>query len=97
MVLESIRFDQTHGRQDGTGDGEVEAGALLLDVGWRQVDGDPSCGKVEATVLNGCPHPVAALLDRRIRQPDGVEVGQALRDVDLYVNQVGLDPQHCTG
>jgi hypothetical protein len=97
MALKPIRLDQAHRSQDGAGDREVEAGALLLDVGRRQVYGDPSGRKVEPTVFDGCPYPVAALLDRGIRQPDSVEVWQAGSDVDLYVDHVGLDACNCAG
>jgi len=82
------------GTEDADGDGEVEAGALFLEVGGREVDGDAGGREVEAGVLNGRTDAVARLADSRVRESDSGE-GLLLRldagKVDLYVDDVCVD------
>jgi hypothetical protein len=55
--------------QNADGNGQVEAGAFLGQLGGRQIDNDSALGEVESAVLNGGFHPVPGLPDCRFRQP----------------------------
>ena len=61
------------GAEDADGDGKVEAGALFLEVGGREVDGDAGGRKVEAAVLDGGADAVAAFADGGVGQADDAE------------------------
>ena len=55
------------GHQHRDGDREIEAGALLAEVGGRQVDHDPAQRPLEARVLDRGADPLAAVLHRGAR------------------------------
>jgi len=82
------------GSEDADGDGEIEAGALFFEVGGSEVDGDAGGGKVEAGVLDGGADAVARLADCSVGEADGGEglfLGFNAGEVDLYVDDVGVD------
>ena len=93
-----LGLDLTGGHQDAGGDGEVVGGALLLEVGGRQVDGDAAHGEDEAGVLDGGADPLAGLLDGGVREADDGEVGHAVgRDVDLDLDRLTVQADHGAG
>jgi hypothetical protein len=60
------------------GDGQVEAGALLADVGRGEIDRDPLGGEGEAGVLEGAADALAGFLDGGIGEADdgeGIHLG----------------------
>ena len=69
--------------QDGHGDGQVEAGPFLGDLGGRQVDGETALRKLEPGVADRGLHALAGLLDGPVGEADDGEVGQAVGDVGL--------------
>ena len=81
------------GAEDADGHGQVEAGALFLDVGGREVDGDVRRRHVEAGVLDGGAHAVAAFAHGGVGQADGVKVIflGLCRRVDFDVDDVRVD------
>ena len=62
------------GAENADGDGQIEAGAFLLDVGGREVDGDAGGRNVEAGVLDGGADAVARLAHGGVGQADGGEL-----------------------
>ena len=78
--------------QHADGDRHVEGGAVLAQVGGRQVDGDPARRQLEAAVLQRAADAHAPLAHARVGQPDDVAAGQPDRDVDLDVDGRGFDP-----
>ncbi len=70
------------------GNGEVETGALFLDIGGRQVHRDSAVGEFVAGILDGRPDAVLALLDRGVRQSNCCKLGQAVRNVDFHMDGV---------
>jgi hypothetical protein len=80
--------------EDAESDGKIEARTFLLDVGWREVDGDMRGRNQIAGVLDGCADSVAALPHGCVGQADGVKVvliGNHAAVIDFYVNEVGVD------
>src|SRR5207302_7236704 len=65
------------------GDGEVEGGALLGQLGRGQVDGQLPLREVETGVANRSLDPLPGLLDRPIGQPDDGEARYSRRDIRL--------------
>src|SRR2546426_8891693 len=55
----------------------VEGAAVLADVGWGEVHGDPLQGERVARVRERGVHPLAALLHGSLRQPHGGEGGRS--------------------
>ena len=53
---------------------EVVAAALLLDVGWRQIDGDVHGGHLKTIVDESSLDAVVALLDSGVGQSRQVEL-----------------------
>ena len=90
-ALERRPGNGADGGEQSEGDGQIEGGALLADVGGGEVDGDAVVREVEAAVLDGGANAVATLADGGIGQPDGGERGEAGGDVDLDVDEAGLN------
>ena len=59
--------------QDAEGDGQVEPGAVLADVGGGQVHGDPPERKLEPGIGQRRADPLPAFPNRAVRQADGGE------------------------
>ncbi len=85
--------DQAGGAEQADGHGQVEGGAVFFNVGGSQIDGDAARGEFVARVLDRRLDPILALLDRPLGQANGGELGQALGDVDLDLDRVGLDSE----
>ena len=60
--------------ENADGNGKVEAGAFLLDVGGREVDGDSGGRNVEAGVADGGAYAVARFAHGGVGQADGGEL-----------------------
>ena len=82
------------GAEDADGDGQVEAGAFLLNVGGGEVDGDAGGRNVEAGVLDGGADAVAGLADGGVGQADGGElffIEDDAGEVDFDIDDAGVD------
>lgn len=64
---------------------------------WGEVDGDAPGRHDMAAVLDGGDDALAPLLDRPLRQPDGVERGDAAGHVRLNRDEVGVDAEDGAG
>src|SRR5438105_14526147 len=73
----------------GGGGRSVETPSLL-SRDTRQGEGVTRCGERRV-------HALAALLYSTLRQPDGGERGEAVRDVGLDVDEIGVDAEHRGG
>ncbi|MNC93805.1 hypothetical protein D3C83_105160 [compost metagenome] len=62
--------DLPRGSEDAECDGQIEASAVLGQVGGREVDGDPAQGKFEIVVQDGAANAFLALAHRGFRQTD---------------------------
>ncbi len=80
-----MRREKTHG------DGQIEAGAVLANVGRREVDRDFFLLELEPRILDGRAHALFALAHRRIRQADDVERRQSVPRIDFHVDD---EPVH---
>jgi hypothetical protein len=81
--VERIGLQLPAGRQDAQRNRQVETAGLLGQIGGRQVDRDAPVGKFELAVEQCRAHALAALADFGIGQPDDIEGGQAVREVDF--------------
>ena len=82
------------GPENPDGNGEIEAGALFLEVGGSEIDGDAGGGKIEAGVLDGGTDAVARLSNGGVGEADGGKgffQGFDSGEVDLYVDDVRVD------
>jgi hypothetical protein len=82
------------GPDDSERHGQIEAGALFLNVGRGEVNSDVGRWNVVATILEGGADPVAAFAHGGVGQTDGVKVilvGLDTGAVHLDLNNVGID------
>ena len=84
-------------RQDAEGDRQVEGGAVLADVGRGEIHRDALQGKRVAGIGERRVHPLAPFLHRALRQSHRRERRQAVGDVGLDVDEIGIDPQDGSG
>jgi hypothetical protein len=89
--------DGARGGQDADGDGNVEGGPVLAQVGWRQIHGDATERVLESAVLDGAANADAAFLHAGIRQAHDVAAGQPVRHVHFDVDGGGLDAENGCG
>ena len=80
------------GAQHGQGDREVEVRAALRQCRGAQSDGDPPVRPPLTGVDDGRPDAVAALGQRRVRQPDEHEGRQPVAQVRLDLDDPAVDP-----
>ncbi len=80
------------GGEDADRDREVEAPALLGQVGRRQVYGNAALGKLELRRLDRRTHTIARLAHLGVGEADEVELGQAVAEMDLDRDRRRLDP-----
>jgi hypothetical protein len=73
--------------EDAEGDGQVDGGAFLAEVGGGEVDGDPIGRKDNACVPDRGANALATLPYRLVRQTDGRERRKAAGDVDLDAHE----------
>ena len=94
VLPEPIGVDLSAAGQDAQGDGQVERGGLLGQIGRGQVDDHAVLRALEARVDDRPLDPVGALLDGRLRQPDQHGFRQpGGRNVDLHLHRQGVDAQ----
>ena len=91
------RLDDPGGGENAHRHGQVEGGAVLLDVGGRQIDGDAPHRELVARVADSRLDPVLAFLDRPLGQADGGKLRQPLADVHLDLNGIGVDAEQGAG
>src|SRR3989449_10716208 len=87
---EPLGRDLLRGGEDAYGDGQVERRPVLANVGGGEVDGDALQRERVAGVRERGVHALASFLDGTLRQSDGGEGGEAVRDVGLDVHQIGV-------
>src|SRR2546422_10181677 len=80
---EPLGRDLLRGGEDAYGDGQVERRPVLANVGGGEVDGDALQRERVAGVRERGVHALASFLDGTLRQSDGGEGGEAVRDVGL--------------
>ena len=85
------------GAQHRQGDRQVEKGAVLPQIGRREVDGDLPAGEGESGVAHGGTDPVVAFPDRASGEPDDGVGGQPVGDVGLDFHGNRVDPEHGEG
>ena len=96
VILQAFLGHDFQSGEDAHRDGQVEPGPFLFHVGRREIDGDSFGREIIAGVLDGRLHPVFGLLDRPIRQAHRGENREALNDVHLHFDDVGIDSQNGT-
>ncbi len=85
------------GREDAKGEREVQPGALLADVGGREIHDDALSGKLEASALNRGPYAFGALFDGVRREPDNRQPWQPPKQVDFDLDGGGVGSlKRCT-
>ena len=94
--LQPLGRDALHGRKNSHGDGQVEAGTLLAQVGRSEVDHHLAAREALARVLEGGADALLALLDGVVGQPHQVEAQPAPGDVDLDGHRHGVDSHDCS-
>ena len=83
--------------EDRHGDGQVERGSDLLESRRRQIDRDGAAGERKPGVPERRADAFAGFADARVREPHDVETGESPRDIDLHVQNAGVDPQEGGG
>ena len=91
------RVDDARRGEHPDGDRDVVGGAVLAQIGRRQVDRDPARRQLEAAVLQRAADPNPPLANAGVGQPDDVAAGEADRHVDLDVDRSGFDSHHRGG
>ena len=87
-VFHAFGGDGSHSSHDSQRHGQVEAGAFLAKVGWRQIDRDRLVGIAEPGVDQRRPDPLAALAHGCVGEAHGGEVlGVAHIHVDFHVDE----------
>ena len=87
----ALRVERAAGGEDGERDGQVIGRALLLDVGGREVDGQPRDGEQNVAGGHRGAHALTALLDGGVGQADELIHGHALGAVGLHGDGKALD------
>src|SRR5262249_19984129 len=85
------------GGENPKGDGWIERGAFLPEVGSREIHRDPIGRKRKPGVADRRAHALAAFAHRRVREPDRCEGGKAGRYVDLDPHQRSFDADQGCG
>ena len=92
-VVEIAPRQASGGGEQPERDRQIERGARLSQVGRGEVDGDAMRRKFEAAVADGAANAVAALAHARVGQSDEMEPGKSERDVDLDLDDGGVDAE----
>src|SRR5437667_3144308 len=77
--------------EEPEGDRQVEGRALLAHARGPEVDRHPALGVLEAAVAERRPDALGALADGAVGEADGGGMRQPRRDVDLDVDDQGVD------
>src|SRR6266516_6211361 len=87
--LNGVGGDQPGGGQQADSDRQIEAGALLGQVGRRKRDGDAPVRPVETRIGEGGADAVACLKHDGVAKADDTDGGQAPAEVDLDPDRMG--------
>ncbi|MNQ75981.1 hypothetical protein D3C85_907970 [compost metagenome] len=90
-LLQGCSRQLAAGGEDAEGDGQVEAPAILRQIGGGQIEGDASWREVEAAVLDGATDSVLALFNGGFRQAHQGQGRQAVGEVRLDRHGRGFD------
>ena len=92
VVVEPLARDLARGGEDGQGDREVEARALLPKLRGREIDRDsPTNGPFELGGGDSAPDAVLRLLAGAVGKPDDGEAGDAVVEVSLDLDAAGIE------
>jgi len=89
--------ERTLRAQNADSDRQIEAGAFLLQVGRRQIDGDVGGRQRKAGVADRCANTIAAFAHGSVRQSDSRKALLRLLDageIHLNINDVRIDTVH---
>ena len=92
-VAQGIGRDLAACGEDAQRDRQVEAAAVLGQVGRGQVDGDAPLRELELRAVDRRAHPVLGFADRGLGQADDGHARQAAGQVDFNRNRGGRDPR----
>jgi hypothetical protein len=90
---QGLGIDRAQGGEHPERDREVVMRPLLGKIGRRQVDGDPLGRKRQPDRGERGVDSLAALGHRLVGKPDDEELGQARRNLDLYLHGPRLEPE----
>jgi hypothetical protein len=96
-TLDGLDGNFPGGGKHTDGDGEVEAGAALLEAGRREVDGDALLRPPDPGRHDGGAHPVARLAAGGVGQPHDREARQSMGNVDFDPHGQAVDPEQGRG
>ena len=91
QAVQRLLVDHAHAAEYAQGDGQVEGGALLLQVRRGQVHDQPFRREAEAAVLHRRAHPFPGFLHRGVRQADDLKQHHAVGHVHFHFNGEALD------
>ena len=97
VLSQFVRGDLAGRRQNAERDRQIKATAVFRQISRGEVDGDALGGEVELGRQQGRADPILALFDRRFRQADDAETGQAGRQMGLNDHLRGLHAKTGTG
>src|SRR6266404_8479840 len=90
-VVELVGLDLFAGGEHADGDGEVEAGAFLFDVGGGEIDGGAAHGELEAGIGEGGGDAVLGFAHGGVGQADDDNLCVTPAGVDLDFDGIGFD------
>ena len=86
--------NDSRGRENPNGHGQIESGAFLFNIGRRQIDGNPIRRKPVPGIGDGGLYPFTALFHGGLGKTDGSKARQSLGNVHLHFNPVSVDTQN---
>jgi hypothetical protein len=89
--------DLVGGLEHRQGDGQVEAGSLLSQVGGSEVDRDPVLRELQLGRLDAAAHPLLGLLTGAVSQPDDGEGGRPALQMGLDLDPSWVEPDKGVG
>ena len=95
MAVQPLRGELTRRGEHGERDRQVEAGALLAQLGRREVDRQPAKGELELGGRDPAPDALLRLLARAVGETDDRERRDAVLDVRLHLDALWLEPDEC--
>jgi hypothetical protein len=93
LVAQSFIGELAAGRENAERDGKIEGGAVFPDIGRREIHRDATKGEGKTGIGQRGAHSLSAFLHRTLRQADGGERWQPVRDVHLDIHRVGVDAE----
>jgi hypothetical protein len=89
-AIEQRRIQLAAGRQHSQGDRQIQGGPFLAQIRRGEVHDHPRQRHAQPAVADRCPHPLACLLNSRIRQTHHLQPRQSRSDVHLHGHAAGL-------